>query len=85
MPDTHTTEKNWNWKETIEAVGFAAKIHPEIIAEFILITSDVESAAYTRGMEDCLFKLKNGQLCTNCGKQKESELSDWCGKCLSEE
>ncbi len=29
--------------------------------------------------------MKSGKLCTNCFDRKESNLSDWCGKCLEEE
>jgi hypothetical protein len=28
--------------------------------------------------------LKQGKICIGCGRKKESNLSDWCGKCLEE-
>jgi hypothetical protein len=32
--------------------------------------------------EEIIEKLKNGEICTSCGKEAHGKLSDWCNECL---
>lgn len=36
-------------------------------------------------VKEMLNEIKQGKMCMNCGGEKESNLTDLCGKCLEEE
>ena len=35
--------------------------------------------------KEIIEKTKEGKICPNCGKDKESDLSVWCSECLENE
>ena len=52
--------------------------------EELEVKSFIRSLLQTQRAE-ILDKIKNNEICTNCGNDKDSELSDWCKSCLENE
>lgn len=48
------------------------------------VKSFIRSLLQTQKAE-IIDKIKNNEICTNCGADKYSELSNWCNNCLENE
>ena len=51
----------------------------------INIVADQILALLTKEKKKWVKQFQQGKICHNCGAEKESNLTDLCGKCLEEE
>ncbi len=66
-----------DWRNLYPLDTFSGETKEELVA---FITKLLKAQK-----EELLAKLKNGELCANCGKEEELWMSGWCRECLDNE